>query len=106
MKRKRPADLDKAGRELWDALQEQYDLDDSGPLLAELCRTADRLAAVRKSLRDDGLTRQKDGRTYKHPLSDLEPKLAAVYGRLWKLLGLSESREPIRDVGRPPGRGI
>jgi hypothetical protein len=80
-----------SGPELFDWLEERFDIEIARPLVVELCTIADRLAQVRRAL-EQGL----DGR-----LLSSEVKLLAQYSRVWKLLGLAE-KEPGRP-GRPPG---
>jgi len=74
---------------------EHFDPDGCEPLLAELCETADRLESVRAALRS---CEKPDGR-----LVNAEVKLAGSYLRTWKLLGLADSLEAKRKVGRPAG---
>jgi hypothetical protein len=96
-----PSDLKKPGRDLWNWLTEAYDIDGLGPLVAELCRVQDRLAAVRLELSKGELVAKTGGR---HPLLDSEFKLSGAFMRLWRTAGFSDDPPPpTRDVGRPAG---
>jgi hypothetical protein len=98
---KPPNDLRAAGKRLWNDLGNVFVFDDSAPLVAELCRIADRLAEVRETLTKEGLI-DEDGK--KHPLADLEPKLSAQLQKLWKLAGFSDPEpKEKRGAGRPVG---
>lgn len=98
---RRPSDLKKPGRDLWTWLEETYDCDGLGPLVCELCRVCDRLAAVRLELSKGELVAKTGGR---HPLLDTEIKLSGQFMRLWRTGGFAdEPPAPTRDVGRPAG---
>jgi len=94
---KPPTDLKPTGKKLWRNLTKAYDINDSEELLAELCRTADRLGDVRQELATEPLV--KDGKA--HPLLYIEAKLAAQFRLTWKTLGLADDPEGKRPVGRP-----
>lgn len=91
--------LGKAGRLLLEELESGYTLDGLEPAVTELCRAADRLQQIRDILTRDGLV-QANGR--KHVLVDAETKQAALFVSLWRLIGLADSDQPARPVGRPP----
>jgi hypothetical protein len=96
---KPPADLKKPGRDLWRWIADEFTVEDSLPLVAELCRVADRLAEVRASIAEDGVGDSEK----RNPLLDSEMKLSGQLGKLWRVLGLADKPEPMkRPVGRPP----
>jgi hypothetical protein len=102
-----PDDLraDGEGRRLWSWLAQNADgVLDSRPLVAELCRMADRLEQVRAKLAQQGLTvTAARGRIASNPLLTQEVRLVKQYENLWRTLGLSdEPEEEKRPVGRPP----
>jgi P27 family predicted phage terminase small subunit len=103
MKRQRlaPNDLQAAGRQLWRRISSEFEVRGTEDLLQELCRLADRLAEVRSVLKAEGLVVGVGDKQRRHPLADLEPKLSAQYQKVWRLLGLADSDQPRRPVGRP-----
>lgn len=102
----RPKGLGKAGAALWDRITSTCDLEPGSELvLAQLCEVQDRLDAVRKTLKREGLTSTGGAGklTRKHPLCDVECKLLASFGALWKLAGLAADDPQMRGRGRPVG---
>lgn len=96
---KPPKELKPPGKALWNSVLDFADIAGCEPLLAELCKIADRLHQVREQIAEDGLV-DEDGK--KHTLADLETRLVGQYLASWKMLGLADSGEPRRPVGRPP----
>jgi len=94
---KAPKTLGEAGRKLWKWAVSRYEIDDSTPLLSELCEICDRLASVRVQLR----SANPDGR-----LINSEVKLLSQYSRIWKLLGFcdNENATTTGRAGYPEGR--
>ena len=93
---KRDADgarLGTAGRKLFEWGEKNFNSGGVEPLFLQLCQLEDRLAAVRCELK-----KGVDGR-----LIGAETKLVAQYGRLWKLLGLSDDPKKANRPGRPAG---
>jgi P27 family predicted phage terminase small subunit len=102
-KTKIPKGLGTHGRALWRKIEAIGEIDGAQELLVQLCTTADRLAQVRESLAKAGLLIKGEKGVVRHPLLDVELRLVAQYGRLWKILGLADDTdEPKRSPGRPP----
>ncbi len=87
-----PADLGKGGRALWRATVKVYDLrPDEVPLLGEMCRTLDRLAAIRDALVTAPLiVAGSTGQDRAHPLLAEERAAQLVYAKLQAQLGLPD----------------
>lgn len=92
---KAPKHLEADGRKLWRWADMHFEIGGVEPLLGELCAIADRLAAIRVAL---FAAAAPDTR-----LIAAETKLLSQYRNIWRLLGLADSTEPKRKVGRPPG---
>lgn len=88
-----PAELGAPGRKLWRWTADQFDVAGVEPLVAELCHLADRLNEVRAAIK---ASPKFDGR-----LVNAEVKLEGQFTRCWSLLGLADSTEEKRRVGRP-----
>ena len=86
------ASAPEAGKLLMAWLVERYELEGCLPLIEQLCAVADRIEEVRRAM---AAKTEPDGR-----LISAEVKLLSMYGRLWKVAGLSE--EP-KQAWRGPG---
>lgn len=101
-----PTDLkpDGEGQRLWAWLHSECEgIESCRPLVAELCRIADRLQDVRAKLASQGLSvAGARGRSARNPMLDVEVKLSKQFQVLWRSLGLSDKpEEERRPVGRP-----
>jgi hypothetical protein len=90
-----PDGLGLEGRKLWAWAERRYEIEDLGPLLAELCELKDRLEVVRAS--------QREAKEPDPKLIAAECKLTTQFQHAWRLLGLAEDDEPKRRPGRPAG---
>lgn len=101
-----PKDLrpDGAGRELWAWLHAECEgIESCLPLVAELCRVADRLQEVRQKLALQGVSVSGiRGRSVRNPLLDTEVKFSKQYQTLWRALGLQDKPDEM-PVTRPTG---
>ena len=97
-----PFTLGKHGRSLWDRIQAEYDVTDSGgvEMLAQACAGADLAAKLQDEIERDGAVIRVRGSVRSHPsVKDLLSTRAFVVRTLTKL-GLNY--EPVRaSVGRP-----
>lgn len=100
-----PAGLGQAGKKLWREIQRQYNINDAGGIefLMTACRSQDELVTMRALVERDGCTlRDRFGQVVQHPL------LAAIARtETTKRLALHElglDLEPLKNVGRPPGK--
>src|SRR5262245_46809165 len=97
-----PFGLGKHGRSLWDRIQREYDVSDSGgiEMLAQACAGADLAAKLQDEIEHDGAVIRVRGSVRSHPsVKDLLSTRAFVVRTLTKL-GLNY--EPLRaSVGRP-----
>jgi hypothetical protein len=104
--REPPKSLKKAGRNLWNSIQDQYGIDDAGGLahLLTACRSEDDLERMRGTVARDGDTiTDRFGQKREHPLLGAIRGLEAVKRQALKSLNLD--LEPLRDKpGRPGGR--
>jgi len=105
---KKPSGLKPAGRRLWSWLEDNCGtLEPAAPLVAQLCRLADRIDEVQAKLAGEGVTvtiKPVKGtpKVKPHPLATLEIKLLAEYRATWRLLGLAEEVPPQKRArGRP-----
>jgi hypothetical protein len=99
-----PGDLGETGRHLWASIQNQYVISDSGGLamLKLACESADRAQRCRRQIDEDGeLVRGRTG-PRDHPL--LKHELAARSFTVRALQRMGLDVEPVKGVGRPPGR--
>ncbi len=99
------ASLGEAGRRLWQAIQSEYRIDDSGgcEMLLQICLASDRAEEYAAVIAADGPTiRTKGGGLRDHPL--LKHELAARSFIVRSLHRLGLDIEPTRSVvGRPAG---
>lgn len=89
-----PQTLGPEGRALWKWTTSHFEVAGCEPLLTELCSIADRLAEIRSAMKGTKLDTR---------LVNAEVKLMGQFQRAWKLLGLADSEQPRRRVGRPAG---
>ena len=96
-----PRPLGEAGQSLWDRIQTEYNVVDSGgiEMLTLACEALDRAAELRAQIDADGLMNQH-GR--ENPLLKHELAARAFVSRTLQRLGLDV--EPVRAPGRPGGR--
>ena len=100
-----PAYLSNEAKRLWRQLQDEYVLDDSaGLLILQTCLEAfDRMRSAQHILEKDGLVfMDKAGNPRQHPLVVVERDARAAM--LAGLKQLNLDLEPLKSVGRPPGR--
>src|SRR5215475_4526086 len=97
-----PFTLGKHGRSLWDRIQGEYDVTDSGgiEMLAQACAGADLAAKLQDEIEHDGAVIRVRGGVRSHPsVKDLLSTRAFIVRTLTKL-GLNY--EPLRaSAGRP-----
>jgi hypothetical protein len=99
-----PGKLGETGMTLWRAVTTNYAFDDPGSveILFQACAAAERAATCRRIVdQDGGLIRTKAG-TRSHPLLRDELNNRTFVVRALGKLGLD--LEPVRAMGRPPGR--
>jgi hypothetical protein len=101
-----PKGLKKAGRNLWNAIQTEYGINDPGGLahLLTACRCEDDVSRMRAAVGKDGdMIKDRFGQKREHPLLASIRGLEAVKRQALKSLNLDI--EPLRDKpGRPGGR--
>lgn len=88
-----PSDLGAEGRRTWREITHDYIVQGNELALAELCRTADRLAQVRMEIVGAA------GKDLASLVSS-ECKLAATWARLWRILGIPVAEIPTRGGKR------
>src|SRR5215469_11005174 len=96
-----PSNLSKAGRTLWQAVMNEYDIRDSGgqQMLQQICEAADRVQEFSVIIKRDGpVVRTKMG-PKDHPLLKHEQAARSFIVRSLGRLGLDV--EPLKAVGRP-----
>ncbi len=101
-----PANLGEAGRAVWKSIISEYDISDAGGLaiLQQIAGAHDRLAECQTIIAAEGaVIRTKTG-PKEHPLLRTELGCRAFTIRAIAKLGLDV--EPLRPLGRPPGRGF
>lgn len=97
-----PRNLGTSGRELWQSIMSEYDISDSGgrEILAQVCMSADRAAALAAQINIDGPVILVRGALRDHPALKHELAARAFICRNLQRLGLNV--EAIKPVGRPP----
>jgi hypothetical protein len=101
-----PRPLGEHGAALWRSINLEYAITDIGgiEMAALACAALDRAEACRQEIDTAGeVIRIKGGGMREHPLLKIELSNRAFVVRTLQKLGLDA--EPIRAVGRPPGRG-
>lgn len=100
-----PADLGKAGRDLWQTIMGEYQIEDAGglALLKQACAAVDGIAECDPVVARDGLMVRGKFGPREHPLLRHQLGLRSFVCRTLQRLGLSV--EPVKPVGRP-GRAL
>ena len=99
-----PRPLGHSGRELWDKVQAEYQIADSGgcELLAQAAAALDTAEALAVEIANDGpVIRQKTG-PRSHPAIRDQLAARSLCIRTLERLGISVSVVPTRPPGRPP----
>ena len=102
-----PSDLHRTGRDLWQTILHEYEIDDSGSLalLVEACRAADRAEQCAKVIERDGpLITSANGNIKDHPLLKVELLQRSFVTRTLIRLGVVDP--PKNPVGRPVRGGL
>src|SRR5262245_21421526 len=102
-----PSTLADAGRRLWETVQRQYAISDSGglELLRQACHAADRAESLRQQIDRDGEVIQTRGGLRDNPLLKHETAARSLVCRTLQRLQLDV--EPLKPMGRPPsGPGV
>jgi hypothetical protein len=97
--------LGEHGRQLWDRVASEYDISDASgvEMLTLACEATDRIQALSARIREDGETVRTHTGVKAHPLLKEELAARGFVVRTLQRLGLNF--EPVRGMGRPPGRG-
>ena len=105
LKQKPPAGLSKATAKWWQALRDEYDIDEPAglSLLESAARAWDRAQQARAVIDAEGLSvKDRFGQIKAHPLCTVERDSLATFRAALRDLNLD--LEPLRDrPGRPPG---
>lgn len=102
---KAPGHLSKEAKQVWKELIDEYGIDDAAGLriMRVSLEAFDRAQAARAAIDRDGLTViDKAGQVKSHPLLPHERDSRAAF--LAGLKALQLDLEPIKGIGRPPGR--
>jgi Phage terminase, small subunit len=100
-----PIKLGQVGQSLWDDIVSSYEFSDraSYETLAQACSAADRAERCREAIDADGeVVKVRGGGMRDHPLLKHEITARSFVCRTLARLGLD--LEPVRGMGRPPGR--
>jgi hypothetical protein len=100
-----PIKLGPIGQSLWDDIVSSYEFSDraSYETLAQACSAADRAEKCREQIDVDGeCIKVRGGGMRDHPLLKHEITARSFVCRTLARLGLD--LEPVRGMGRPPGR--
>lgn len=100
-----PVKLGKVGQSLWDDIVASYEFSDraSYETLGQACASADRAERCREQIDVDGeCIKMRGGGMRDHPLLRHEIAARSFVVRTLARLGLD--LEPVRGMGRPPGR--
>jgi P27 family predicted phage terminase small subunit len=100
-----PRPLGPHGKALWDRVQHEYMIHDTGgiEILAQICAAQDRVEALHEQIDADGaIIRTRNG-LKANPLLRDETALRAFIVRTIERLGLNV--EAVKPPGRPPGKG-
>jgi hypothetical protein len=100
-----PIKLGPIGQSLWDDIVSSYEFSDraSYETLAQACSAADRAERCREAIDADGeVVKVRGGGLRDHPLLKHEITARSFVVRTLARLGLD--LEPVRGMGRPPGR--
>lgn len=88
-----PSTLSNERQALWNRLQSDYNIQETGALLllTELCAIKDRLCEARAVISSEGMFRQNSRKeTVEHPALAVERQMLSQLFRCAKLLGISE----------------
>ena len=101
---KPPCGLSEVGMALWRQVTTNYAFDDPGSIeiLFQACASADRAETCRRIIDQQGELLTVRGQIRSHPLLRDELNNRAFVVRALGKLGLD--LEPVRGMGRPPGR--
>lgn len=98
---KPPAGLRAAGKRLWSATLEEYELaEHERELLLQACRTADALDALQKVLERDGVLNESAQGTRVHPALPELRQQRITFARLVAALGLETG--VVEEEGKAP----
>ncbi len=100
-----PAHLSNEAARIYQELSTEYGIDDIAGLriLRVTCEAFDRAQAARAAIDAEGMTVvDKAGQTKPHPLLPIERDSRAAF--LAGLKALNLDLEPVKGIGRPPGR--
>lgn len=100
-----PGHLTTEGKKIWTEILNEYSIDDAAGLriLRVALEAFDRAQAAREAINRDGMTvTDKFGQVKGHPLLSAERDSRAAF--LAGLKALNLDLEPIKGIGRPPGR--
>jgi hypothetical protein len=97
--------LGEHGRQLWSRVTAEYDVSDASgvEMLTLACEATDRIQSLSARILEDGETVRTPAGLKAHPLLKEELACRGFVVRTLTRLGLNF--EPIRGMGRPPGRG-
>ena len=97
-----PRTLGEAGQALWDAVQNEFRIEDCGgvELLMQACLAADRAEALAARIDKDGETIHTAMGLKAHPCLKDELAARSFICRTLQRLGITD--EAIRPIGRPP----
>jgi hypothetical protein len=98
-----PSTLGKAGRTLWENIQSEYVISDTGgvALLEQICSAIDGIADCDAAIARDGMMVRGKFGPREHPLLRHQLGLRAFVTRTLARLNLDV--EAVKPVGRPPG---
>jgi hypothetical protein len=96
----------RARQQLWDRVASEYDISDASgvEMLTLACEATDRIQALSARIREDGETVRTPAGIRAHPLLKEELAARGFVVRTLQRLGLNF--EPVRGMGRPPGRRV
>jgi hypothetical protein len=100
-----PSTLGEVGLGVWNSVQAEYDITDSGgrSMLEQACRALDRAEDCSAQIARDGTLLMTRHGPKDHPLLRHETANRALAVRILRQLGLDV--EPVKAIGRP-GKGI
>jgi P27 family predicted phage terminase small subunit len=93
-----PSNLGHSGREFWKKISAEFVLESHhSELLAQACKSLDRISTAREVLDKDGLTFiDKFGQIKPHPAVAIELANKTIFARLLRELGLDVSKSDTR----------
>jgi phage terminase small subunit len=102
---KAPSDLQKQAKKLWISIQADYQIEDSTGLayLTSGCRHFQRMEEARVMIQAEGsVITDRFQQKKPHPATIIERDACQSMLRCFKMLNLD--LEPLKTIGRPPGR--